>query len=52
MKKNVTYSLEESEIKKLKELAKREKRSQSNMIAVLINKQNWNGKKYRLHEIS
>jgi U3 small nucleolar RNA-associated protein 14 len=37
MKKNVTYSLEESEIKKLKELAKREKRSQSNMIAVLIN---------------
>jgi U3 small nucleolar RNA-associated protein 14 len=37
MKKNVTYSLAESEIKKLKELAKREKRSQSNMIAVLIN---------------
>jgi len=37
MKKNVTYSLEELEIKKLKQLAKREKRSQSNMIAVLIN---------------
>jgi metal-responsive CopG/Arc/MetJ family transcriptional regulator len=37
MKIRVTFSLEESEIKKLKELANREKRSRSNMIAVLIN---------------
>lgn len=37
MKKNVTYSLEDSEIKKLKELAKRERRSLSGMVGALIN---------------
>ena len=36
VKKRVTFSLSPEVIKKLKELAKKHKRSQSNMIEVLI----------------